>query len=417
MNKNHCEVRKVKCVLHIGTEKTGTTLLQDWLYSNKNALRDQGVFISEILGKTNNILFPVFFQKELGDWARRKQFDTLEKKNDFFKDFPAKFKEEVEGLADSCDLFIITSEHLHSRLITPEEIESVKVFLEEYFSDIYVICYFRPQAEMAVSLYSTALKNAETDTLDVFLDRTLKPENYYYNFKEIAGNWSRAFGKERCIFKIYDRDLFADRDIRKDFISSLPSKLSEKLLSYKVENRNESLSQLTAAIFRKINHHIPYWNENNKGFSQLNVKIKRTILKTEGLDLGRVDSPQAKIRQKMFSKRNQALFKEYFRNGTRFLTTTQRKERVQKLSLNEVSEILESVLDVILPHVHPDDVPRLFDNDADFLRDTAISIEKGKALAFSDALKLMQLAKRARPNGYYISQKVEEYTEELSRDA
>ena len=46
----------MKCILHIGTEKTGTTILQDWLYDNKVELSKVGVYLSDNLGKTNNIL-------------------------------------------------------------------------------------------------------------------------------------------------------------------------------------------------------------------------------------------------------------------------------------------------------------------------------------------------------------------------
>ena len=57
-----------KLYLHIGTEKTGTTLLQEWLYTNKKKKRKNGIYLPNQLEEPNNILLPTYFQASLDHW-------------------------------------------------------------------------------------------------------------------------------------------------------------------------------------------------------------------------------------------------------------------------------------------------------------------------------------------------------------
>ena len=57
----------MKCLLHIGREKTATTLLQDWLYVNQEVYSRHKVYLSEMLENTNNLAFPSYFQNHLDD--------------------------------------------------------------------------------------------------------------------------------------------------------------------------------------------------------------------------------------------------------------------------------------------------------------------------------------------------------------
>ena len=75
------------CVLHIGTEKTATTLLQSWLYSNREALSAQGVFLSSVLKEGNNRKLVSYFQPQTDDWLRRQHIATEADKTAFFDGF------------------------------------------------------------------------------------------------------------------------------------------------------------------------------------------------------------------------------------------------------------------------------------------------------------------------------------------
>ena len=88
----------MKCILHIGTEKTATTTLQNWLYDNQAALSKSGVYLSDNLGKTNNILIPAYFQGHLDDWAMRNGIKDEAEKTLFFEGFIERLKNESQGV-------------------------------------------------------------------------------------------------------------------------------------------------------------------------------------------------------------------------------------------------------------------------------------------------------------------------------
>ncbi|MGE0233281.1 MAG: hypothetical protein AB7S46_15995 [Flavobacteriaceae bacterium] len=221
----------MKAVLHIGTEKTGTTLLQNWLYANRANLYQKGIYLSENLGKPNNRYIPSYFRSELDDWAKANNIRTLEEKGVFFRNFLIKLSDEIREASKNCDIFLITSEHFHSRLTEREDIESLKNYISRNFDGVKIICYFRNQFDVAVSAYSTSIKTGLSSDLNAFLDKA-DINSYYYNYLKIANVWSGAFGKENCEFRIYDRNAFKYNDIRKDFIDAIDSNIAFEGLYY-----------------------------------------------------------------------------------------------------------------------------------------------------------------------------------------
>ena len=224
--------KKMKCILHIGTEKTGTTLIQEWLHLNRRQLLDNGILLPKKMGGKNHFLLPAFFQSNPDNWNRRikrkfainnsiNELDEHLCKEEFLK---YASKEIVEN-NKSCDVSIITSEHFHSRIRSAFDINTVKSFLQNIFDDVYVVCYFREQFELSLSLYSTALRAGSQLNIQEFIQNVV-PTNYYYNYFDIANNYANVFGKEKCIFRIYDRKYFLENDIRKDFMSTLNRKIS-----------------------------------------------------------------------------------------------------------------------------------------------------------------------------------------------
>jgi hypothetical protein len=242
----------MKCVIHIGTEKTGTTLLQKWLYSNQVELHEQRVFLSDVLAKPNNRHIVSYFQKELDDWTRMHGIYSIEQKRKYYEGFEKNFADEVKDASEEHDYYLITSEHFHSRLKSKEEIEALYEYLKHLFESVTIVCYFREQAEMALSRYSTTLKGRSILTIEEFFC-TVTPLEYYYNYKMIADNWSDVFGRENCIFRIYDKEHFIDRDLRVDFIDALGIGVDVKRMDLEINNANCSLSKIEGDLYKEVN--------------------------------------------------------------------------------------------------------------------------------------------------------------------
>lgn len=333
----------MKCVLHIGTEKTGTTLLQEWLYQNKAALSKSGIYLSDNLGGSNNRYIPVFFQSFLDDWAKANHIENNEQKEFYFKDFLSELSTEIMFSKASHDLFIITSEHLHSRLRNKSDIIKLRNYLFKNFEEVEVLCYFRNQFDVAVSLYSTILKNESTLTLDSFLD-TAVPNDYYFNYLRIAENWSEVFGKECCNFKLYERDVFYEKDIRKDFILDVKSDIDLDTLVYTHSSSNESLTFLQAVLFRIINEVIPFWSlDDEGGVNSFNIRAKSDVLKNDVFQMGKISSSRREEIQDRFECSNTEFFLRFFNSENKFNSKSSNDNEALNLTDDTLAILEESV--------------------------------------------------------------------------
>lgn len=399
----------MRCILHIGTEKTGTTLLQNWLYENRAALSARKVFLSDALGKPNNRLLPAYFQTRLDDWAKRHRITTPEEKRAYFDGFLKSVRDEFSDAAASHDTVIISSEHLHSRLTDAEEIQALAEFLNDIFDRVDVVCYFRNQYDMAVSAYSTLLKTSLTTTLTEHLAGAV-PENYYYNFLSIAENWSSVFGREQCEFRVYDRSAFAGNDLRMDFLDAIRCGVDGQDLDFSIETANVSLTALQSEAYRAVNVSIPYWDELNGGANKLNGRAKRALSRIDALKAGTIGAPSREALEHRFRDSNDQFFARFLGRANAFLNVQGRTQPDPALPMTDAQELVFELLTTSLPLASSSS--RLHGRDANYLRDLALRLE---AESLEDALSLMQLAQRARPSGAFIARKIEEYKSRLAR--
>lgn len=388
----------MKCVLHIGTEKTGTTLLQDWLYANEALLNQQRIYLPQTLGKSNNRLLASYFEPGIDDWAKTHHLTTIEQKAAYFSDFEEKFREEVQQASESHDVFLISSEHFHSRIRWAEDIENLRRLLDETFEQVTVVCYFRDQADMVISNYSTAVRGETTQNLAEFLQIEATPDNYYYNIKAIADNWSSVFGRNRCTFRVYDRQQFPDQDIRRDFISVLPTPLDSTGFDFTVQNSNESLGPLAATACRKINEIVPYWDPVKGGVSELNLKLKTEIESSASLQAGNIESTEKNAIRLAFESSNEAFFRDYLQTENQFASsqTAFGNNSSNSDSINNAEQAISDLCDVFLKHVGYQSNDQLQKRDAIFLRDLANQIEHENVFTLRNMRSLILLALRQK---------------------
>jgi hypothetical protein len=400
----------MKCIVHIGTEKTGTTTLQQWLYSNRSALSAQKVYLSNICGKPNNRYLSYFFEPA-GRKSRCQLFNEHNDEAVFYEGFLDRLSSEIRNASTDHDVFVISSEHFHSRVTSTEDISSLASFLNKQFNEINVVCYFRNQYEMAISAYSTALRVGSSLSINEYLSSKVTPDNYYYNFVDIAENWSGCFGKDNCIFKLYDNKSLVDGDIRKDFLREILPNINGEKIKFKSESTNKSFACLQAAALRAINKHVPLWGGSQNHTSLSNNHLQRQLLLVKSLQRGVLNAHCRSEIDSLFEDSNKKFFAKYFEPMASFDSRDNDLENETTLSLNEVSEIVADICDTLLPIGSSKAV--LADGDAVPLRDIALKIEKKEPLSVCDSLVLMKLAERARPSGPYIRKKVKEYEVKL----
>lgn len=238
--------------LHIGTEKTGTSTIQRFLAINRQALAKAGVLVPRSLGETNHRILPAIVNNDefIDDFIRNTGLLHLAERRAKKAHWRAAFIGELsKSDANYC---VISSEHLQSRLKTPEELERLSAFLRDLFERIRIILYIRRPIETAVSLYSTAVKYGALHP-DV-----PPPDNPY--FRDVVHHaktirmWRTAFPQATLCPRLFDKDAFFNGDLLDDFMDAC------QLPEFPYQRpaiQNESLSILGIELLRRINQKIP----------------------------------------------------------------------------------------------------------------------------------------------------------------
>ena len=325
-----------KLILHIGTEKTGTTSIQDFLSENKVELESQGVFIPQ--SPCGSISAPNHRRLATACFNNGNTDDSFLDFNikDFEKWRVETFEEiKSELISSSINTHILSSEHFSSRLTNEAEILRLYDFLKDIYSEIKVVVYFRRQDEYAVSLYSTYLKSGG-------VSKEILPTNASserYDYYSICKKWEEVFGLNNIIVRIFDRSVLKKGNVVSDFC--------------KVSGINESN---TIEVGRESNPSItPLAQEVLRGFNELmqekefSYKIKEDLIKyLEVSHKGRPRLPQKDFLVEWFNKfldSNELLFNEYVNSDIRFSDDFSRYPDQWVNVIFSTKDILEVMLD------------------------------------------------------------------------
>ncbi len=246
----------MKCLLHIGTEKTGTTTIQDFLRLNRELLDAHGVVVPRTVGEGEHLLLPLMcYQPDREDELLRRLRVDRAGLPDFQRRRAALLRRELtERLARSPATVLFSSEHLQSRLTLPEERRRLREVLASCgLHDVRILVYIRDPAAMLCSLASTAVKAGATDP------RPFRPDGpeaaVVCDYRRLFEDWASVFGEENICVRLFDPQTFASGDLLRDFAAAagLPPDLPYSL----PRSANRALSAAGAEIAARFNRRIP----------------------------------------------------------------------------------------------------------------------------------------------------------------
>jgi hypothetical protein len=254
----------MKLILHIGTHKTGTTALQQFLYANREPLAMQGFhyatpgnglpeanFVANALNVGEAPVVQAFFEKHAGIARRRGAHAILASAENFYALSVLNAMARREACADA----VMRDRNL---------IERLKVLMPDELASVQIVCYFRRPDRYAESLYSQHVKRgvsfdgAFADFLPI-----IKPALFYD--KHIQA-WSAVFGKGNVAVRLYEP---VSADIVGDFVQNVL--IIEDMTSFSNRERhaNERVSR-DVLEFKRLRNHDARINERD---------IERTILR------------------------------------------------------------------------------------------------------------------------------------------
>ncbi len=195
----------MKLILHIGTEKTGTSTVQRWFWENRLFWSEKGIHYPASLGSLNHRKLSVFAQdpNKPDDGFFKYKVQTPDLHRLFSLGLTHDFNEEYSANRKT-KTWIVSNEYLHSRLTTESMVRRIHDFFEKKFEDIKVIIHLRPQIDLAVSLASTAARVGKQVNLDWF--DSVRGQNPYYNYDQLVTRWESVFGAENIALVAFKRE-------------------------------------------------------------------------------------------------------------------------------------------------------------------------------------------------------------------
>lgn len=230
----------MKLLLHIGTQKTGTTALQEALFDNPAPLNEFGFHYAPF-GRSNKA-------GELAHvYLRRDADPTI---HDFLDNQARAARQAgAHTVVVSAEAFyaIELRKALWARRTLHDPIGADHQLISRLFSripesidNVEVVCYFRRPDRYAESFFNQHVKgdHAFAGSFDSYL-RLLSPALRYHSYME---RWAEVFGNDRCTVRTYEG---AHGDIVTDFVRHV---LRADGLSERLETSHEANLRLSRDV-------------------------------------------------------------------------------------------------------------------------------------------------------------------------
>jgi hypothetical protein len=283
------------CYLHIGTEKTGTSSIQELLHCNRLQARKLGYFYppTTAQSRSHNTFAKVYVSTSQ---LRKNSEGVLHR-----------MRKQLQRIGTGHTL-IISAEHFHSRIIDPRPMEDLAKFIGKYSQNTTIVIYLRPQIALLESRLSTSLKSGGSPRLPVNMDELMGNPLGYYDYEELLARWAGIFGKDNLAVRIFDRNELVGGDVREDIcqLIGLPfEKIDIPAL------KNESLTVDAQLLLQELNEKIPRLGLGDHPKHWMRLELRRFIVEHSGKGY-RLPAEDARRFMAKFEQSNEAVRKNYF---------------------------------------------------------------------------------------------------------
>lgn len=207
-----------KLIIHIGTHKTGTTALQNYLGENREILRRRGLCFPVMPEKWNRVP-----ELHNGYWLKQAALLGTDLVTNEDESKVTRCMEACKKcLVDQADPVVLSEERLWYYGTRPGFWKALREAAKETGADdIEVIVYLRRQDLFAESLWAQNVKGSQclTITIDDYLGRKriVSACDYAKGIKRLI----KVFGKDNLIVRIYDRTTLKNGSITDDFMEAI----------------------------------------------------------------------------------------------------------------------------------------------------------------------------------------------------
>ena len=187
-----------QCWLHIGTEKTGSTSIRNYLALNRAALLSQGYLYPRTPGPTNHYALTAFALDDARIEGTRRTLGIGDQES--VARFRAGFMDslERETATSGASTVIFSNELLSSRLRSPAELARIKALCDGIARETKIVVYLRNQADFLVSRYTNIVWEGGTKEF------RFRGPPALADYSRLLDRWAQAFGRENIVARRFE---------------------------------------------------------------------------------------------------------------------------------------------------------------------------------------------------------------------
>jgi len=257
----------VKLVLHIGTPKTASTLLQNSCEGNPDWLARHGLAYGRALAPDANHI-TLFFAAAITiqNLTRAYGIHTLEELADFRTRLIAEIRAHRDAQPAHIHTMIYSTENLTGNLRSPDGVAQLREMLAPLFDTVEIVVYIRRQDDAILSMYGEFMRRgfAGPLTFPVFLDRCLSETSFvpYVFYRRELEKWINVWGRDAINVRLFDRKEFIGGDILTDFMSVVLGRTNFDMSDFQASPAdNRGLSAPVLEALRRLQPSIPFMKD------------------------------------------------------------------------------------------------------------------------------------------------------------
>lgn len=250
---------KPNIILHVGTEKTGSTSIQQSFASNQSYLKDRQIFYPSNLGATCHLKLTACALKGAPNHPIRKMFNLNDDASfeDFRESTLRELSSEIE--ASNYETLIFSDEHINCHLVRPGLLENYFESLELFGTVSKVIIYLRRQDLFRISLFSESIKAGNITSF--MPDNPLIPFKVIpdrFNYLKILNRLSQVFGTKKLEVVLFQKNDLYNNNVVDDFIKRI-----DLDLIFPEPSEISSNTSLDARIMHPLSVMLHHHKDNN----------------------------------------------------------------------------------------------------------------------------------------------------------
>ena len=230
-----------KIIFHIGTNKTGTTTLQDSFAKSRARLESSGILYPDLSRYTHHtqLIFSVLEDEEYTGAFGRNTPEGVQASKEISERLWSKLEEQVAQSA--CHTLVLSTEYAFG--MRPQAWERMSARLAAFGDELHLVGYFRSPASHFNSSQQQVLKYGHT------IESPCKPIPYKGKIQKLK---ARA-GAQSIRVNLFDRKSLKGGDIIEDFVGQIEDICGTKLPEIDHMNDNESVSAEAVRLLYAFN--------------------------------------------------------------------------------------------------------------------------------------------------------------------